>query len=117
MTYVIVRPLFLTITESVEQAIKTARRASELGSAVISFEPISLQKGTVVEYLFNKDIYSLPWGWDMIEIMKKVHDLPSEIRIGGFEFFPIPEVFIQSCVLCNRELYEAIAHYNATKDL
>lgn len=117
LTYVVVKPLFLTITESIEQAIKTARRVFELGSAVISFEPISLQRSTVVEYFFNKGIYSLPWGWDMIEIMKEVHNLPTEIRIGGFEFFPIPEVFIQNCALCNRELYEAIAQYNATKDL
>lgn len=117
LTYVIVKPLFLTITESIKQAVKTARRASELGSSVISFEPISVQKGTVVEYFFNKDIYTPPWGWNIIEIMKEIHDLPSEIRIGGFEFFPIPEVFIQNCVLCNRELYEAIAKYNATKNL
>jgi radical SAM enzyme (TIGR01210 family) len=119
LTYVVVKPLFLTITESIEQAIKTARRASELGSTVISLEPISLQRDTVVEYLFNKGIYSLPWGWEIIEIMKEIHSLrlPSEIRIGGFEFFPIPKVFIQNCALCNRELYEAITQYNATKDL
>jgi hypothetical protein len=117
LTYVTVKPLFLTIDESIKQAIKTAARASEFGSAVISFEPISLQKGTVVEYLFNKGIYSLPWGWDIIEIMKEVCNLPSEIRIGGFEFFPIPGAFIQNCALCNKELYEAIAHYNATKNL
>lgn len=117
LTYVTVKPLFLTITESVEQAIKTARRASEFGSAIISSEPTSLQKGTVVEYFFNKGIYSVPWGWDIIEVMKEAHNLSSEIRIGGFEFFPIPEAFIQNCTFCNKELYEAIAHLNATKDL
>jgi len=117
LTYITVKPLFLTISESVEQAIKTARKASDLGSAVISFEPTSLQKGTAVEYFFNKGMYQFPWGWDMIEIMKKVHDLPLEIRIGGFEFFPIPEAFIQNCAFCNKKLYEAIYSYNATKNM
>lgn len=117
LTYAIVKPLFLSITESIEQVMKTAHRAYEVGSTIISFEPISLQKGTLVEYFFNKGVYSLPWGWDMIEIMKGVHHLPSEIRIGGFEFFPIPEVFIQNCAFCNKKLYDAIAQYNATKNL
>jgi len=117
LTYILVKPLFLTTRESISQAIKTAKRAFALGSKIISLEPVSIQKGTLVEYFFNKNLYSLPWGWDIIEIMKKIHDLPLEIRIGGFEFFPIPKLFISNCLSCDKRLYKAISKYNATKDL
>lgn len=53
----------------------------------------------------------------MIEVVKGCQSILSEIRIGGFEFFPTPEVFIQNCAFCNKELYEVIAYFNATKDL
>jgi len=116
LTYVTVRPLFLTTEESIDQAITTTQRAVEVGSEIISFEPTSLQEGTLVEYFFNAGLYSLPWGWEIIEIMKAVNHLTAEIRIGGFEFFPIPKEHIHNCTFCNKLLYEAIAQYNATKN-
>jgi radical SAM enzyme (TIGR01210 family) len=117
LTYILVKPLFLTTRESIDQAVRTAEWVSTLGSKIISLEPVSMQKGTLVEYFFNKNLYSLPWGWDIIEIMKKIYNLPLEIRIGGFEFFPIPKLFISNCPLCNKRLYEAISKYNSNKDL
>jgi len=117
LTYILVKPLFLTTRESINQAIKTSQRASALGSKIISLEPVSIQKGTLTEYFFNKNLYTPPWGWDIIEIIKKIHSLQSEIKIGGFEFFPIPKLFTNNCPSCNKKLYEAISRYNATKDL
>ena len=117
LTYVTVKPLFLSSSVAVEEAIKTAKLATSIGSTAISLEPTSLQSGTVVDHLYQLGAFSLPWGWDVVEVVKGLNDVGSEVRIGGFEFYPPPERCVQNCANCNGELYAAISHYNKTKDL
>ncbi len=40
-----------------------------------------------------------------------------ELRIGGFEFYPSPDIVIGNCDLCNKELYGSIDEYNSTKNI
>lgn len=55
------------------------------------------------------------------DIILKLHEQnllsKFELRIGGFEFFPIPDLVISNCDLCNKELYNAIDFFNSTKDI
>ena len=97
--------------------IATAKMAVQSGSDIISLEPISLQSGTLVEYFYDKGLYSFPWGWDVIEVVRQIHELKALIRIGGFEFYPIPKAFVHNCVACNKKLYNAISEYNRVKSL
>lgn len=117
LTYVTVKPLFLTTKESIDSAVQTAKVAIEYGSDIISLEPISLQEGTMVEHFFNKGQYSLPKGWDIVETVQKIDYLPALIRIGGFEFYPAPKLHVQNCTLCNQNLFQAISDYNKNRDI
>ncbi len=63
LTYLTVKPLFLTISESIEDIIKTITEIKEY-TDIISFEPTSIQKDTIVEFLYKKNIYTPPPdGW------------------------------------------------------
>lgn len=88
LTYLTIKPLFLTNEESIDDVIKSINAIKNY-TDIISLEPLSIQKNTVVD----------------------------EMRIGGFEFFPIPELFINNCKICNEALYEAINYYNTNKDI
>lgn len=117
LTYVTIKPLFLNSDESAKEAIEAAKLAVSAGSGIISLEPTSLQKGTLIDYFYQRGEYTLPKGWDVIRVVEQIHNLPAEIRIGGFEFFPAPEIYVHNCTKCDGLLYAAIAEYNRSKDI
>ena len=120
LTYLTVKPLFLTINESIEDVINSVMDICEY-TDIISLEPVSIQKNTLVEYLYQRNLYSIPKGWmirDIVIALNKKDVLNKfELRIGGFEFYPIPELVINNCNNCNKSLYKAIDYYNSTKKI
>ncbi len=120
LTYITVKPLFLTINEGINDIITSIREISKY-TDIVSLEPVSIQKNTLIEYLYERNLYIPPKGWMIKDIILLLSDFglldDFELRIGGFEFFPIPDLVISNCENCNRELYEAIDFYNSTKRL
>ncbi len=120
LTYLTVKPLFLTINESIEDVINSVMDICEY-TDIISLEPISVQKNTLIEYLYQRNLYSIPKGWMIRDIVMALHkkDVLNkfELRIGGFEFYPIPELVVSNCDKCNESLYKAIDYYNSTKKI
>ncbi len=118
LTYLTIKPLFLTVNESIEDVISNLEKLNKL-TDIVSLEPISIQKGTLVDFLYKNGIYQIPKGWIVkelfAELTKRNINLQFELRIGGFEFFPIPDKFISNCPNCNKELYKAIDLYNSNK--
>ncbi len=119
LTYLTVKPLFLTINESIDDVVKSIKTISDF-TDIISLEPISIQKDTLVEYLWERNFYVPPKGWIIKDILSELSELnimhKFELRIGGFEYFPIPDLVINNCDLCNKELYDAIDDFNSTKE-
>lgn len=120
LTYITVKPLFLTINEGIDDVVNSIEVISDF-TDIISLEPISIQKHTLIDYLWEKNLYSPPKGWMVKDIIIKLNNLnimdKFELRIGGFEFFPIPDLVINNCDKCNKKLYEAINSFNSSKKL
>jgi len=120
LTYLTVKPILLTSSESIEDIISSIEDIIGY-TDIISLEPVSIQENTLVSYLYKANLYSIPKGWmvkNIVEILeRKMLLLKFELRLGGFEFFPIPEHVISNCELCNYELYKSIDIYNSTKDI
>lgn len=120
LTYITVKPLFLTIQESIDDVCKSINDIA-MYTDIISLEPISLQKNTVVEYLYKLGLYEPPKGWIIKDIIEKLNEYSisnhCDIRIGGFEYYPIPDSVIENCEKCNKQLYEAIDMYNSSKQI
>lgn len=119
LTYLTVKPLFLTIEESRNDVINSIKDICAY-TDIISLEPVSIQKNTVVDYLYELGIYTPPKGWIIKEIIGELEKnnllADVDLRIGGFEFFPIPDLFVGNCKKCNEILYNAIDCYNASKN-
>jgi hypothetical protein len=120
LTYLTVKPIFLTIEEAKQDVINSIIQVCEF-TDIISLEPVSVQKNTLIEYLYQRNLYSIPKGWlikDIVKELKKIEVLDKfELRIGGFEFFPAPELVINNCDKCNKRLYDAINYYNSTNKI
>lgn len=120
LTYITVKPLFLTINESIADVVESLNKLKQL-TDVVSLEPTSIQKWTLVDYFYSQGVYKIPSGWilkDIItEIENDMNDFGFELRIGGFEFYPTPQLYVSNCFRCNGNLYSAINAFNVNKSI
>jgi radical SAM enzyme (TIGR01210 family) len=80
-TYLLIKPPLLTEKEAIEDAIDSARIASEY-SDVISFNPLNVQKSTFVDKLWKRGAYRPPWLWSVIHVLDEVKELDSRFVCG-----------------------------------
>ena len=114
-TYVLLKPLFLTEKEAIEQAIETIEYAFASGSTTASLEACTIQDYTLMKYLYERGLYSTPWLWSIVEVVKRVKS-PGKLIVGLFKFFPSPSVVPNNCDRCNEKVMEKIMQYNRTLD-
>ncbi|MCK5548290.1 MAG: archaeosine biosynthesis radical SAM protein RaSEA, partial [Thermoplasmata archaeon] len=80
-TYLLVKPPFLTEKEAIEDAVSSAKKAAKY-SDVISFNPLNIQKGTLVEKLWRRGDYRPPWLWSVLDVIEKARDAEPRIICG-----------------------------------
>lgn len=110
VTYILIKPPFLTESEAIIDAIRSAKKAFKSGSSIVSFELMSVQEDTIVYQLYKDELYCTPWLWSVIEIVKEVSSL-GEIRIGQF-FYPPAVRYASNCDKCTPETLQKIQEFN-----
>jgi archaeosine synthase beta-subunit len=117
LAYILLNPPFLTESEAIADTIAAIEFAHKIGIRVVSLEAVSIQDLTLVSFLAEAGFYQTPWIWSIFEIIKKTYQLGLQIRIGGFEFFPIPKEFTSNCSACDEKMIAGIEEFNRTNDL
>jgi len=117
LAYILVNPPFLTESEAIDDAVASLEFAHKIGAQIASLEAVSIQQMTLVSFLAEAGYYKPPWIWSMFEIVKRAAHLDLDLRIGGFEFFPIPKEFTSNCEACDEEMVRRINLFNMTNDL
>lgn len=117
LAYVLVNPPFLTESEAILDTVNAIEFAHECGADIVSLEAVSIQHLTLVSFMAEAGFYKTPWIWSMFEIVKQTNHLGLDMRIGGFEFFPIPKEFTSNCSACDEEMIQKIQEFNHTNDL
>ena len=115
VTYILIKPPFLTESEAIIDGIRSAKKSFESGSSIVSFEPMSIQEGTTVYQLYKNGLYHPPWLWSVIEIVKEINSL-GEIRISQF-FYPPAVKYASNCERCNLETLQRIKEFNTWGDI
>ena len=69
-TYLILKPLYLSERDAVEDTVSSIRFADEF-SDEISVNPVNVQRHTLVERIWKKGDYRPPWIWSLIEVMRR----------------------------------------------
>jgi len=116
LSYVLQKPPFLSESVAIENSVSSIKWAFQHGIDVVSLEPVSVQKNTLIHLLYNIKEYRPPWIWSVLKVVSQVGQL-GLVRIGGFEFFPPPSVCTHNCTACNEICINAIEDYNATNDI
>jgi radical SAM enzyme (TIGR01210 family) len=113
--YVLLKPLFLNEKEGIEQAVETIDYAFAMGARTISLEPATIQNYTLMKFLYEKGLYSTPWLWSILEVVKRVKSR-DKLIVGLFKFFPSPSAVPNNCERCNESVMAKIVQYNRTLD-
>ena len=116
LAYVLQKPPFVNEKLAIDDAILSIDWAFKNGVDVVSLEPVSIQRNTLVHLLYSMNLYRTPWIWSVLSVIKGVSG-KGLVRIGGFEFFPPPDIYTHNCSSCNDVCIQAISLYNATNDV
>jgi|WetSurSiteA1Bulk_404760.scaffolds.fasta_scaffold06079_2 archaeosine synthase beta-subunit len=112
-TYVLLKPLFLTEKESIDNAIETVEHSFEVGATTVSLEASTIQDYTLMSYFYKHGLYTTPWLWSILEIVKRAKPT-GKLIVGLFKFFPSPSAVPNNCELCNEKVMNTIIQYNQT---
>ncbi len=112
-TYVLLKPPFLNEKESIDNAIKTIEYAFEVGSTTVSLEACTIQAYTLIEELFENGLYTPPYLWSIIDVLKNVRN-KKKLLVGMFQFYPLPHRVPYNCDKCSVAIVNKIKEYNRT---
>lgn len=116
LTYVFLKPIFVSEKEAIEEAIKTIEYAIKVGTDEVALEVAFIQEGTEMEKLFKEGKYKLPWLWSVIEVIKKTYNLGS-INVGGFTDEPMPIAIPSNCHNCSSKIINLLQQYRETHNI
>jgi radical SAM enzyme (TIGR01210 family) len=71
-SYILLKPPFMTENEAIEDATQSIIDSFEAGSKVISLNPVTVHGDTLVDVLYKKRLFSPPWLWSTLEVLKRV---------------------------------------------
>lgn len=138
LAYVNFKPVFLTESEAIDDAIKTSVDCfSKFHFDAVSVEPTSLQENSLANFMYDLGLYRVPWLWSLRDIIHGIYDGTGtkklDIRLGGYfdeevlsgsqgtgfadrnEIFP--HMTSSNCSHCTNEFVDAIKQFNMTYDV
>ena len=116
LTYVFLKPIYVSEREAIKETIKTIKYAFKKGSKEIALEAGFVQEGTVMANLFHQGIYQPPWLWSIIEVLKKTYEL-GFVYVGNFNDEPPPIAIPFNCLSCNKRVMKYIQRYRENHSL
>lgn len=69
--YLLFKPPFLTEQAAIDDCRTSIRKLIDLKINTISINPVNIQKGSFVEYLWNRKKYRPPWFYSLFECLKQ----------------------------------------------
>lgn len=112
--YIFVKPILVSESQAIREAIETARYCDSIGVNRLSFCPATIHSGTVIERLWRQGAYQPPWIWSCVEIINTVRkelDIPALMDTSGFGSRRGP----YNCKKCSKDLKHMIIANNLTQ--
>lgn len=114
-TYLLIKPPFLSESEAISDAINSAEKISDY-SSTISFNPVNIQKFTLVERLWRNGEYRPPWLWSVVEVLRQSSKLNST-HIMSSPTAGGTKRGAHNCGDCDREVLLAIEEFSQSQDI
>jgi archaeosine synthase beta-subunit len=81
--YLLLKPPYLTESESVADVVRSVGEASRHFDA-LSINPVHIQNGTVVEWLYHRGRYRPPWLWSVVRALTEGARVRGASRLVSF---------------------------------
>ncbi|MGA8542279.1 MAG: archaeosine biosynthesis radical SAM protein RaSEA [Thermoplasmata archaeon] len=81
--YLLLKPPYLTEQESVDDVVRSVEVASPHFDA-LSVNPVHIQNGTVVEWLYHRGRYRPPWLWSVADVLARGAEKSGATRLVSF---------------------------------
>jgi radical SAM enzyme (TIGR01210 family) len=114
-TYLLIKPPFLSESEAISDAVHSAEKISD-HSPTISFNPVNIQKFTLVERLWQNGEYRPAWLWSVVEVLKQ------SSKLNGTRVMSSPTAGgtkrgAHNCGDCDKEVLLAIEEFSQSQDV
>jgi radical SAM enzyme (TIGR01210 family) len=116
LTYVFLKPIYISEREAIEEAIKTIEYAFKIGTDEVALESGFVQESTLMARLFKEKKYRPPWLWSIIEVIKKTYNI-GPLHVGGFSDEPPPIAIPHNCPLCSSKIEHLLQKYRETHNI
>ncbi|HYB78020.1 MAG TPA: archaeosine biosynthesis radical SAM protein RaSEA [Thermoplasmata archaeon] len=81
--YLLLKPPYLTESEAVADVVSSVRDAAPHFDA-LSVNPVHIQNGTVVEWLYHRGRYRPPWLWSLVDALRGGSSVRGSARLLSF---------------------------------
>jgi radical SAM enzyme (TIGR01210 family) len=109
-SYLLLKPPFLSEGEAIRDAISSARAAGSHAD-ILSLNLCNIQRGTLVERLWERGEYRTPWLWSSVEVLKNVsYPIICDPVGAGSRRGP------HNCGECDAAIAKAIGSHDLTQD-
>lgn len=115
-SYLMLKPLFLSEKEALEDIVNTVRDAAEY-SDTFSINLCNVQRGTYVEYLWERKQYRPPWLWSIVDILQRTKKEFPDMIITSDPVGAGSKRGPRNCRECSHAVADAIRLFSLTQDL
>jgi archaeosine synthase beta-subunit len=81
--YLLLKPPYLTESEAAQDVLRSIREAAPHFDA-LSVNPVHIQNGTVVEWLYHRGRYRPPWLWSLVDVLREGSATRERARLVSF---------------------------------
>lgn len=115
-TYLMLKPPFLSEKQALEDIVTSVKEAS-VYSSVISINLCNVQKGTLIEYLWERGEYRPPWLWSIVEILKRTKKEFPHLTITSDPVGAGAKRGPRNCKECSGQVADAIRAFSMSQNL
>ncbi|WP_319506510.1 archaeosine biosynthesis radical SAM protein RaSEA [uncultured Methanolobus sp.] len=115
-SYLMLKPLFLSEKEALEDIVKTVRDATQY-TDTFSINLCNVQRGTFVEYLWERKQYRPPWLWSIVDILQRAKKEFPDMIITSDPVGAGSKRGPRNCRECSHAVADAIRLFSLTQDL
>jgi len=116
LTYVFIKPLYITEREAILEAIRTTDYAFQVGSNEVTLEAALVQRGTRMEEVYREGDFRPPWLWSVIEVLKATYQL-GIVNVGDFTDEPPPIATPYNCEKCSSKITSLFNRYKQSHEI
>jgi archaeosine synthase beta-subunit len=113
--YLLLKPPYLTESEAIDDVVHSVSEASSHFDA-LSVNPVHIQNGTVVEWLFHRGRYRPPWLWSVVEVLREGGERRGAARLVSFPTAGGLARGPHNCGACDTRVLAAIQEASLTQD-